>query len=84
MQYKIRTIHGTSSKEYSNSAEIPIHGQGQGTGSVGTTLTFHSIPMIRVIKTFCSGCVVSSPNQLYQLTKHILGFVDDKQQYSNN
>ena len=37
MQYKIRTIYGTSTKTYSNSTEIPIYGQGQGTGSVGTT-----------------------------------------------
>ena len=40
--------------------------------------------MMRVIEKSCSGCVLSSPNQLYQLTKHILGFVDDKRQYSND
>ena len=65
MQYKIRTIHGTSTKTYKNSTEIPIHGQGQGTGSAGTTWEFHRIPMMRVIKISCSGCVISSPNQLY-------------------
>ena len=84
MKYKIRTIHGTSLKTYSNSTAIPIHGQGQGTGSAGTTCAFHSIPMMRVIGKSCSGCVMSSPNKLYQLTKHILGFVDDKRQYSND
>ena len=84
MQYKIRTIHGTSSKTYSNSTEIHIHNQGQGTGSTGTTWEFHSIAMMRVIDFFCSGCVISSPNQLYQLKKHVLGFVDDKRQYSND
>ena len=84
MKYKTRTIHGTSSKTYSNSAAIPIHGQGQSTGSAGTTWAFHSIPMMRVIEKSCSGCVMSSPNHLYQLTKHILGFVDDKRQYSND
>ena len=40
--------------------------------------------MMRVIEKSCSGCKMSSPNQLYQLTKHILGFVDDKRQYSND
>ena len=84
MKYKIRTIHGTSSKTYSNSVAIPIHRQGQGTGFAGTTWAFHSIPMIRVIEKSCSGCVMSSPNQLYQLTKYVLGFVDDKRQYSND
>ena len=70
-------------KTYSNSTEIPIHGQGQGTESASTTWAFHSIPMMRVIEKSCSGCVISSSDQLYQLTKHILGFVDDKRQYSN-
>ena len=40
--------------------------------------------MMRVIEKSCSGCKMSSPNQLYQLTKQILGFVDDKRQYSND
>ena len=84
MKYTIRVIHGTSSKTYSNSTAIPIYGQGQGTDSAGTTCVFHSIPMMRVIEKSCSGCVMSNPNQLYQLTKHILGFVNDKRQYSND
>ena len=84
MKYKIRTIHGTSTQTYINSTEIPIHGQEQGIYSAGTTLAFHSIPMMRVIEKSCSGCVMSSPNKLYQLEKHILGFVDDKRQYSND
>ena len=65
IQYKIRTIHGTSSKTYSNSAEILIHGKGQGTVSTGTIWEFHSIPMMRIIEKACSGCVMSSPHQLY-------------------
>ena len=52
-------------KTYSDSTEIPIHGQGQGTESASTTWAFHSIPMMRVIEKSCSGCVISSPNQLY-------------------
>ena len=27
---------------------------------------------------------MSSPNKMYQLIKHILGYVDDKGQYSND
>ena len=81
MQYKIRTIYGTSTKTYSNSTEILKHGQGQGTRSAGTTRELHSIPMMRVVEKSCSECVMNSPKQLYQLTKHILGFVDDKRQY---
>ena len=59
MQHKIQTIYETSTKTYSNSAEIPIHGQGQGTGSAGTMWAFHSIPMMRVIEKSCSECVMS-------------------------
>ena len=54
------------------------YGEGQGTGSVGTTWDFHSIPMMRVIEKTCSDCVMSSPNKMYKLIKHILGYVDDK------
>ena len=78
IQYKIQTIHEISSKTYSSSTEIPIHGGGQGTWSTGTTLAFHSIPMMRVIEKTCSDCVMSSPNKMYKLIKHILGYVDDK------
>ena len=67
MQYKIQTIYGTSTKTYSNSAEIPIHGQGQGTGSAGTTWAFHSIPMMRVIEKACSGCVMGGRVYRYLL-----------------
>ena len=37
--------------------------------------------MMRVIEKTCSGCVMSSPNKMYQLIKHSLGYVDDKRQY---
>ena len=40
--------------------------------------------MMRVIEKTCSGCVMSSPNKMYQLIKHSLGYVDDKRQYSND
>ena len=67
MKYKIRTIHGASTKTYINSTEIPIHGQGQGIYSDGTTLAFHSIPMMRVIEKACSGCVMGGRVYRYLL-----------------
>ena len=83
IKYKIQTVYDILSKTYSNSTKFPNNGSGQGTGSAGTTWTFRSIPTMCVIEKTCFGCSMISPNIVYHLKNHIIGYVDDKRYYSN-
>ena len=39
---------------------------------------------MKVIEKKCEGCQMNSPDKKIQSIKYILGFVDDKRQYSND
>ena len=40
--------------------------------------------MMKTIEKHCQGCTISTPNKYTIYTKHILGFIDDKNQYTND
>ena len=44
---------------------------------------FTSTPMMKVLKNY-KGCIITSPKGDITVSKHILGFINDKTQYEND
>ena len=55
MKYKIQTALGVPNKTYIPIKTTPLHGQGQGSGHIGKSWVFNSVPMIKVIEKHCDG-----------------------------
>ena len=65
-KYYIKTALGTSTKSYQSTEESKIYGQGQGSGSSGTSWAFISVPMtttLEKIEKSSLGCKIISPNK---------------------
>ena len=84
MKYKVQTALGISKVNYQHSRIDPIYGAGQGTRYSSTNWIFYSTPMIKAIDKHWEGCTISNPNKDITYTKHVLGFLDDKTQYTND
>ena len=55
MEYKIQTSLGLSKNIYASTKNTPLRGQGQGSGRIGTSWVFTSVPMMKVIEKECEG-----------------------------
>ena len=50
MKFKTQINNNTSSIEYTNTEDLPIHGIGQGAGNRGTKRNFISVPMMKIVE----------------------------------
>ena len=83
-KYHVKTVLGVSNTSYKITPEYLYYGQGQGSGHSRTTWLFESIPMIETIEKTCSGFDITSLDHSLSYKPHIIGLVDDKQQYAND
>lgn len=83
-KYYIMTALGTSTTLYSSTKARKICGQRQGAGSLVTSWTLISIPLMATLEKSSKGCKTISPNRKNKWTKNIVHFVDDKRLYANN
>ena len=62
-KYYIKTALGTSTTSYTSTEEDTIYGQGQGTGSSGTSWTFISVLLMITLEKSSIECKIISPNK---------------------
>ena len=62
-KHYLKTALGASTKSYQSTEESKIYGQGQGSGSSGTSWTFTSVPMMTSLEKISLGCKIISPNK---------------------
>ena len=80
----MQTAFGISKEHYQHSETDPIYVSGQGVRHSTTHWIFHSTLMMKTIEKHGEGCTIFIPNKDTTYTKHILGFLDDRSQYTND
>ena len=83
-EYRVQTTLGTSQSHYKHSSTSPIHGTDQGSESSGTHWVYIGVPMTSSLEKQNKGCTILSPDNSIKWKKTIIGFVDDKRQYTND
>ena len=83
MEFK-NQINNNTSKIYKSTKELPMHGQGQGSGNGGTHWTFISVPMMKIVDKVASGCTIELPKENIKWIIKMMAFVDDKRHYTNS
>ena len=83
MEFKNQINNNTSQLTYKSTPELPMHGQGQGTGNGGTHWTFISVPMMKIVDKVAPGCTIQLPHGQETWTIRMMAFVDDKRHYTN-
>ena len=58
--------------------------QRQGTGNGGTTRTFTSVPMMKIVDQIAPGCTIELPKGKEIWIIKMMAFVDDKRHYTNS
>ena len=69
---------------YTSTAELKLHGAGQGIGNGGTHWNFISILMMETVEQAVPWCTIQLPNNHQTWEVKMLGFVDDKKHNINN
>ena len=58
MKFKNQINNNTSKITYKSTKELPVHGQGQGTGNGGTHWMFTNVPMMKIVDKVAPGCTI--------------------------
>ena len=75
---------GVSDASYCNTPEYPLYGTRQESECAGTIWLFRSTPMMETIEKIRQDFDITSSYSSQSWTKHIVGVVDDKRQYTND
>jgi hypothetical protein len=77
MKFRIRTALGISTTHYEDTSATPLHGSGQGSGSLSTLWMFISSIIMDCFEDVASGMPMTNIEQTEKITQWIDGYVDD-------
>ena len=83
MQFHVKTALGISTESYTDTAETPLHGSGQGSGSSGPLWLFISSIIIDCFEDVASGMTMANVDNSITVKQWIDGFVDDTSIFTN-
>lgn len=84
MKYKVQTVLGIFKEHYQHSIIDLIYGSWQESRHSSTNMFFTNTLMTNALEKHCEGCTMTSLTRDITHSKHILGFVDDKTQYTKD
>ena len=83
MEYRVQIPLGTFQSHYKYSTISPIHDTCQGSGFSGTHWVYIGISMVSTLEQQNKRCTIIRSDNSITWMKKIIGFVDDKHEYTN-